>query len=92
MTNRLVVSDHAAMRWLERGVGFDINMLKRTVADALDNAFQAAEKLGVSNYLILAAGQVFVVRDGTLVTVMADDSDRLHMLIPSSPHAERNGK
>jgi hypothetical protein len=46
MTNRLVVSDHAAMRWLERGVGFDINMLKRTVADALDNAFQAAEKLG----------------------------------------------
>lgn len=82
MSNKLKVSDHAAMRWLERGVGFDVEMLKRSVADALDGVFQAAQKLGVSNYLILSGGDCYVVRDGTLVTVVPDDGRRHHLLDP----------
>lgn len=82
---KLHVTDHAAMRFLERGVGFDIEMLKRSVSDALDNAFQAGVKLGVSNFLILSGGEVYVVRDGALVTVVPDDGRRHHLL--DSKHA-----
>lgn len=82
---KLRVTDHAAMRFLECGVGFDIEMLKRSVSDALDNAFQAGVKLGVSNFLILSGGEVYVVRDGALVTVVPDDGRRHHLL--DSKHA-----
>lgn len=92
MTGRIKISDHAAMRWLERGAGLDFDSLKNSMASALDNAFQAAQKLGVSNYLILADGQVFVVRDGTLVTVVPDDGRRLHLLDSiHAPRPERKG-
>lgn len=79
---KLKVSDHAAMRWLERGVGFDIEMLKRSVSDALDGAFQAGQKLGVANFLILSGGDVYVVRNGVLVTVVPNDGNRHHLLDP----------
>lgn len=86
---RLHVSDHAAMRFLEHGVGFDMDMLKRGISQSLNTAFQAGVKLGVSNFLILSGGEIYVVRDGTLVTVVPDDGRRHHLLDPK--HNEPKG-
>lgn len=69
----LKVSDHALFRFLERAGMVDVDQLRMALSVALDRAWQAAAQLGQSEVLILAGGLVYLVRDGTVVTVMPDD-------------------
>lgn len=70
---RLKVSDHALFRFLERAGVVDVEQLRMALTVALDRAWQAAGQLGQSEVLILAGGLVYLVRDGTVVTVMNED-------------------
>jgi hypothetical protein len=63
------VSDHALLRILERS-GIDIEGVRSAVADALARSHALAESLGTSDHLITVDGLTFVVRGGTVTTVI----------------------
>jgi hypothetical protein len=69
----LKVSDHALFRFIERAGVVDVEQLRMALTVALDRAWQAANKLGQDEMLILAGGLVYLVRNGTVVTVMSED-------------------
>lgn len=69
----LKISDHALVRWLDRTGLMDAAPLKAVLAASLSAAANAAARLGNQDYLILADGLVYVVRDGVLVNVSTDD-------------------
>lgn len=70
--NRLQVSDHALLRFLQRGGGMDVEAVRETLAAALARAHAAATEAGGGRYLVVVDGLAFVVRDGVLVTVLED--------------------
>ena len=70
---KLRVSDHALVRWLQRSGALDFEPVRSQLAVSLERAFTAAEALGSSQFLILADGLVYVVRDGVVVTVLPDN-------------------
>ncbi|MGE0773541.1 MAG: hypothetical protein AB7L36_00660 [Sphingomonadaceae bacterium] len=76
------ISDHALVRWLERTGAMDLQPLREQLEESLDRAARAAVVLGVERYLILADGLVYVVQDGTVVTVIDDDGRHGHLLTP----------
>lgn len=69
MIRPVAISDHALVRFLQRGAGVDIDAMKSAVSASLDRAHRAAGRIGASDYTVRADGLVFVVRDGVLVTV-----------------------
>lgn len=73
------VSDHALVRWLERVGALDTEALRGMLACSLEKAAQAGLALGSSNFLILADGMVYLVRDGVLVTCIPDDGQGVHI-------------
>ena len=68
----LGVTDHGLVRWLERSGAMDMEAMRDMLAASLERAAQAAEVLGISKFLILADGLVFVIDEGTCVTVFED--------------------
>lgn len=66
----LRVSDHALLRFLERGGGFDIEGLRAAVAVSLDRAAIAAARIGAGEYTIKADGLIYQVRDCVVTTVI----------------------
>lgn len=74
----LHISAHATFRWLERTGSIDVPALQRTLSMALDRAYQAAAAMGSTDFLILQGGLVYVVRSGTLVTVLHEDGRHKH--------------
>lgn len=66
------VTDHALLRFLERGGGLDVEGVRRAIADGLARAHGAARAIGADNFLIKADGLVFVLRGDRLVTVIED--------------------
>lgn len=89
----IAITDHALVRWLERTGAMDIVALKAALSASLDRAAEAADQFKSSNYLILADGLVYVVRDAVLVTVLPDDggATHAHALLRRAP-AEDAGK
>ncbi len=83
------VTDHALVRWLERSGALDVEAIRGMLARSLGTAGRAAEALGVGRYLILADGLVYVIENGTLVTVLEDDGRHSH-LSHLSPGAQRS--
>jgi len=83
---RLLVTDHAMFRWLQRVGVVDFEPIRQALAIALDRPFKAVEKIGGGEFLILQGGLVFVVRDGVLITVLDDDGrhSHVHRLRPRS--------
>lgn len=63
------VSDHALVRILERS-GIDIEGVRTAVSDALARSHALATALGTCDHLITVDGLTFVVRAGTVTTVM----------------------
>ena len=70
----LKVSDHALVRWMERTGMANLDPVKEAIAASLERAAAAALKLGVAEFLILADGLVYVVREGVVVTVAPEDN------------------
>lgn len=69
----LSISDHALIRWLERTGMADLEPVRKALRLSLTRASGAARQLGSAEYLILADGLVYVVRNNVLVTVLDDD-------------------
>jgi hypothetical protein len=67
------VSDHALLRYLERYVGLDIEAVRIDLESAFARAHGASMSLGVADYAIRSDGHTFIVRDGTVTTVIPDD-------------------
>jgi hypothetical protein len=67
------ITDHALLRWLERAGLVDVEALRGAIAGALDRAYCAGAATGTSNFLILAHGMVYVVREDAVTTVVNDD-------------------
>ena len=78
MRARIEISDHALVRWLERTGLVDFSPIKEALAESLSEAAGAALELGVGEFLILADGMVYVVRDRTLVTAVPEDGRHGH--------------
>lgn len=72
------VSDHALLRFLERGAGLDVEALRLRLEDSLARAHQAARSLGTEEYLIKADGLVYVVRGDVVTTIMEQKSPVAH--------------
>lgn len=78
MTRRVEISDHALVRWLERtGLG-DFEPIREAIAESLAAATGAALELGVGEFLVLADGLVYLVRNRTVVTVVSEDGRHQH--------------
>lgn len=72
------VSDHALIRFLERAAGLDVEALRLTIGASLGRSIEAAGKLGVSDITVVADGLIYVVRNGTVVTIMPDSLEARH--------------
>ncbi|MGR4892261.1 hypothetical protein ACIPPQ_14635 [Sphingopyxis sp. LARHCG72] len=67
------LSDHAVLRFLERS-GVQVEQLRATLESALDRAGRAAAELEASEYLIVLDDLTFVVRGGTVTTILPEGS------------------
>ncbi|MEM6265917.1 MAG: hypothetical protein AAF707_00200 [Pseudomonadota bacterium] len=74
MSDRLIITDHALLRFLERGCGLDVEGLRETLQDSLNRAQASAQAIGESDYNVLVGDSVFLVRSGVLKTVLEDTS------------------
>lgn len=69
MAGRMRITDHALVRWLDRTGSFDVERVRAALAASLERCVDAAEKIGEEDYVIVADGLTYLVRDRTLVTV-----------------------
>ncbi|WP_225205366.1 hypothetical protein [Novosphingobium huizhouense] len=72
------VSDHALFRWMERAGVVDVEKIRTALAQSLDRAWQAGAEMSGGELLVLSAGLVYVIRNGTLVTVLHEDGRHNH--------------
>lgn len=77
--SELAISDHALIRWIERTGMADLEPLRSALRDSLARATGAADCLDADEYMILAHGLVYVIRNNTVVTVL-EDKGRLRRL------------
>lgn len=66
----IAVSDHALLRHLERVEGIDIEALRADLESEFSRAHAAADLIGLRNYSIRTRGVTYVVRGGTVTTVL----------------------
>ena len=64
------VTDHALVRFLDLGGGFDVETLRARIAASLRRAHVAARKVSASDYLVTVNGMTFVVRGENVTTVL----------------------
>jgi hypothetical protein len=69
----LIVSDHAMLRLIERAAAVDVESMRAAVVLRLQRACNAASAIGPAEYVISLDGLRYVVRRGTVVTVLTDD-------------------
>ena len=70
----LHVTDHAMLRFLERGGGIDVEALRSAIEMSLKRAHHAARAVSDSDYLVRVDGMTFVVRGENVTTVMNEGS------------------
>lgn len=68
------VSDHALLRFLERAGGLAVEQLRQTLESSLDRAGRAAAQIEASEYLVVVDELTFVVRSGTVTTILPEGS------------------
>lgn len=83
---RLVVTEHAIMRFAKRVHGFDARTVEKKIRGTLDKAVQA---LGNGKYPLFN-NMSAVVKDGAVVTIISNE-EPLHAPKPSQP-PRRHGK
>jgi hypothetical protein len=66
MSDVLVVSDHAIIRYMERKLGLNLDDLRKEISDI---NLEAYAQLGDGNYPLQAHDARAVVKDGVIVTV-----------------------
>lgn len=66
------VTDHALLRFMERAGGLDVEAVRTAIGASLDRAADAADRIGMDEYTILADGLAYVVRGGNVVTVLPE--------------------
>jgi hypothetical protein len=69
MPGRMRITDHALVRWLDRTGSFDVERVRAALAASLERCVDAAEKIGEDDYVIVADGLTYLVRDRALITV-----------------------
>lgn len=77
--SRITVSDHPLNRWLERTGALDVEALRAMLANSLEAAATAAASMSTRRYLIIADGLLYLVEDGTLKTVLPDNTLNDHV-------------
>lgn len=76
---KIAVSDHALVRWLDRTGLIDLQPIRTAIAASIGRAADAAASIEADEYLILADGLVYVVRNRVLVTVLEEDGRHSHV-------------
>jgi hypothetical protein len=71
---RISVSDHAVVRWLERNNLVDVAQLRAQLAASLEKSCAAATQLHAHEYYVRRDGFRFVVNGGVLVTMYPEKS------------------
>lgn len=66
------VSDHALVRFLQRAGGFDLEPLRSSIQASLNRAVAAADEVGSRKFTVAADGLLYVIENGTLVTILDD--------------------
>lgn len=76
MTRRahINVSDHALLRLLERAGGVDVEALRGAVARSVGRAVAVADAIGANEFVIVADGFNYVVKNGVVVTVFQESA------------------
>ena len=74
----LHMTDHAMLRFLERGGGIDVEALRGAIEASLARAHDAARTVSDSDYLVRVDGMTFVVRGASVTTVLPDDHPGQH--------------
>ena len=69
----LTMTDHALVRWMERTGLVDVEPLRLALVASLERAALAARAMGGGEFLILADGLVYVIREETVITVFPED-------------------
>lgn len=72
------ITDHALLRFLERGGGMDVEGLRTALSASLARAHHAACQLGEEEYLVKVGDSTFVVRDGSVTTVQFTSNSGAH--------------
>lgn len=90
MSRRVLVSDHAVLRYLERVGGFDIESLRRQIAERLEpHAAAGAEAVNIDGYRYVRRND----SGGPVVTTVLEKgwmpSDHAHLV---ERQARRSGK
>jgi len=67
------VSDHALVRFIDRGFGCDVEQLRAVLAELLARGAGAAAQIGGGSYAVKIDGLSFVIKDGVVVTVLDGD-------------------
>jgi hypothetical protein len=67
---RLAVSDHALVRFLERGAGLQVETLRAELAASLERARAVAADIDAHDFNVIVGGLRFIVMNGVLVTVV----------------------
>lgn len=71
----LQISDHALLRFMDRGGDMNVEGLRESLRASLARAHHAACSIGAVDYLISADGLLYVVRGDVVITVLPKDSD-----------------
>lgn len=79
MPEPITISNRALVNWMERTGLVDLDPVREALAESVSASIAAAGVLGVSNFLILADGLVYQVRDGVLCGVMPEDGRHRHV-------------
>ena len=74
----LDVTDHAILRFLERAHGLPVEAMRADLAQRLQRAATAAEKIGPPQYHIALDGLRFVVREGKVTTILLNEDPTGH--------------
>lgn len=72
----IVVSDHALLRHLERAEGIDVESIRAGLQHRFAQAHEAVILTPVENYSIRAGDLSYIVRGGTVTTVLPALSKR----------------
>ena len=66
------MTDHAMIRFLERGGGVAIEEMRESIEASLARAHEAARTMSTHDYLVRIDGLVFVVLGEKVTTVLPD--------------------
>lgn len=85
------ISDHALLRFLERGVGMDVEGLRAKLQASFARAHEAAEALGGQDHYVHVDGLTYLIRDGMMITVIHTENParRAAFLVDENNHRGR---